>query len=296
MTTSDRPEPGSGNILVAVDGSESAGQALAWAVREAQARETSLTVAHIYYWSGSGFGDMEAVGYLMDSLEPDSRELVESAARTARELAPHLVVDAVSRPGPPVPTLVDLARGRELVVVGSRGLGGFAGMLLGSVSTGLVANAPCSVAVVRGERLPAEDDPVVVGVDSSSGDEVLTQAFQVAHRRGCPLMAVHCWQGPSSDVRAARGRDDPADEEPWQHSIASELDQRLGQVGARFPDVQAQAVTIRGRPAAVLLEKAATAQLIVVGTRGRGELKGMLLGSTSRAMVQHAPCPVIVAR
>ena len=115
----------------------------------------------------------------------------------------------VSRQGPPVPTLVQLSRGRELVVVGSRGLGGFTGMLLGSVGTGLVANAPCPVAVVRGERTPDPGDPVLVGVDgSASAEAVLTEAFAAAQRRGCPLLAVHAWQDPTADLRTARGRDD----------------------------------------------------------------------------------------
>ncbi len=300
MTTSSSATDSSGTgggILAAVDGSESADRALAWAVREAQARGTSLTIAHTYHWPGTGMGAMEASGFLMDALEEDSRDIVATAQRRAHELAPEVPVSTESRLGPAVATLVGLAQDKDLVVVGSRGLGGFTGLLLGSVGTGLVANAPCSVAVVRGERVPAPDDPVVVGVDgAASGELVLAEGFRAAQRRGCPLLAVHCWQDPTADLRAARGRDPLTDAESWERTVSEALAERLASVGARFPSVRVESVTSRGRPAPVLLEHAASAQLVVVGTRGRGELKGMLLGSTSRAMVQHAPCPVLVVR
>lgn len=300
MTTPSNPtdETGpAGGILAAVDGSESADRALAWAVREALARGTDLTIAHTYHWPSSGLGAMEAIGFLMDALEEDSKDIVAAAERRAHEIAPEVPVTTVSRLGPPVATIVELAKGKDLVVVGSRGLGGFTGLLLGSVGTGLVANAPCSVAVVRGERVPAPDDPVVVGVDGGGSSEaVLTEGFRAAQRRGCPLIAVQCWQDPSAEVRTALGREPVGEVESWRRAVADALAERLAAVGAQFPSVHAEALSTEGRPAPVLLEQAAIAQLVVVGTRGRGEFKGMLLGSTSRAMVQHAPCPVLVVR
>jgi nucleotide-binding universal stress UspA family protein len=294
--TATGPNPASG-VLVAVDGSEQAGRALAWAVREAGLRGRGLTIAHAYHWPSSGFSPVEAVGYLMDALEQDSAEIVAEAAKAARQLAPDLPVQTESRPGPPVAVLVELSHEHELAVVGSRGLGGFTGMLLGSVGTGLVANAACSVAVVRGEREPAADDPVVAGVDGSPAAEmVLTEAFRAAQRRDCPLIAVHGWQDPTTDVLTARGQQPDFDRDSWQRAAAQALSERLDLVGQQFPSVHADAVVDWGRPTRALLEQAHTAQLVVVGTRGRGELAGMLLGSTSRAMVQHAPCPVIVVR
>jgi nucleotide-binding universal stress UspA family protein len=296
MTTTEHT-PASGGVLVAVDGSEQAGRALAWAVREAGLRGCGLTIAHAYHWPSSGFAAVDAVGYLMEALEQDSAEIVAEAAKTVQQLAPDLPVHTESRPGPPVAVLVELSHGREVAVVGSRGLGGFTGMLLGSVGTGLVANAACPVAVVRGEREPADDEPVVVGLDGSpSAETVLTEAFRAAQRRGCPLIAVHGWQDPTTDLLAARGRQSDFDRDSWQRAATQALSERLESVGRQFPTVHSDAVVDWGRPSRALLEQAKTAQLLVVGTRGRGELAGMLLGSTSRAMVQHAPCPVLVVR
>lgn len=290
-------EPDAGGVLVAVDGSESADRALAWAVAEATARRTHLTIAHAYHWPSSGLGAMEAVGVLMDALEQDSAEILQEAAAAARAQAPDLPVSTRSVLGSPIPTLVALSADADLVVIGSRGLGGFAGLLLGSVGTGLLANARCPVAVVRGDRDPDAADPVVVGVDSSTlADTVLEEAFRAAQRRGCPLVAVHSWQNPTADLRAARGRPAAGQQETWQRSVADALTERLDRVAARFPTVRLEAVTSSGRPAVALLERAASAQLVVVGTRGRGDLAGMLLGSTSRALAQHSPCPVLVVR
>ena len=296
-TTGGGPDLPAGGVLAAVDGSESAAHALAWAVAEAQARQVGLTIAHSYHWPSSGLGAMEAAGFLMDALEQDSAEVLSAAAEAAKKLAPDLTVHTVSRLGPPVPTLVKLSEGRDLIVVGSRGLGGFAGMLLGSVGTGLVADAHCPVAVVRGERAPERTDPVVVGVDGApASSDVLREAFAAAARRGCPLIAVHAWQDPTADMRAARGKADGEQQESWQRSVSDDLAQRIAEVGKDFASVQVQAVTSSQRPAAALLEQAKTAQLVVVGTRGRGDITGLLLGSTSRSLVQHAPCPVMVVR
>jgi nucleotide-binding universal stress UspA family protein len=279
-----------GGVLVAIDGSESSDRALAWAVAEAGGRGVPLTIVHCYYWPSTGLGAMDAVGFLMEGLEEDSREILAAAAKQAAELAPTTEIRTASRLSPPVPTIVEMSRGYELVVLGSRGLGGFKGMLLGSVSTGVVSSAQCPVAIVRGTEDIDPSAPVVVGVDSSpSGEAALDEAFAAARRRGCSVVAVHAWQPPTRHVSAEQ-------EETWQQSIASELEAKVAEVSARFPGVPVEVVTHRDRPTAALLARAQSAQLLVVGTRGRSELKGVLLGSTSRAMVQHAPCPVLVVR
>lgn len=280
-------------ILVAVDGSESSDRSLAWAVTEAELRGVPLTITHCYYWPSTGLGAMEAIGFLMEGLAADSAEVLSAAEKFAREKAPGVEVHVESRLGAPVASIVELSPHYELVVIGSRGLGGFKGMLLGSVSTGVVANALSDVVVVRGDGdvdLRAMGAPVVVGVDPSpAGQRALVAAFEAAERRGCPLHAVHAWQGPAVEAGADQ-------EHQWQEKIAGELADQVTAVAARFPSVTVETLTHRDRPAAALLSRAQTAQLLVVGTRGRSELKGIMLGSTSRAMVQHAPCPVLVVR
>lgn len=277
-------------ILVAVDGSESSDRSLAWAVREAELRAVPLTITHCYYWPSTGLGAMEAIGFLMEGLAADSADVLAAAEKAARAQAPGVAVRVESRLGAPVASIVEISARYELVVIGSRGLGGFKGMLLGSVSTGVVANALADVVVVRGDQEIDPGAPVVVGVDASAaGQRALEAAFAAAERRGCPLHAVHAWQGPVVEADADQ-------EHQWQQQISDELVERVAAVAARHPSVQVESVTHRDRPAAALLARAQSAQLLVVGTRGRSEFKGMLLGSTSRAMVQHAPCPVMVVR
>lgn len=279
-------------VLVAVDGSSASKRSVEWAAREAQARGTSLTIAHCYYWPSSGLGAMDAIGFLMEGLAKDSADVLAAAEATAHEVVPDLEVTVESHLGAPVAAIVDLSRRFEVSVVGSRGLGGFKGMLLGSVSTGVVANALSSVVVVRGEEdAPVGPDaPVVVGVDpSEAGQLALAEAFATADRRGCPLVAVHAWYTPGSRMTAEQAAE-------LGTSVAADLDAQIAPLAGRYPNVEVEAVTYRDRATAALLARAQSAQLVVVGTRGRSELKGVLLGSTSRALVQHAPCPVMVVR
>lgn len=284
--------PARSGVLVAVDGSEGSLKSLRWAAREAVSRGAGLTIAHCYYWPSSGLGAMDAIGFLMEGLAQDSADVLAAAATTAREIAPDLPVTTQSHLGAPVATIVELSKAFEVTVIGSRGLGGFKGMLLGSVSTGVVANALSSVVVVRGEDdLDADGSgaPIVVGVDpSEAGRLALAEAFAIADRRRCPLVAVHATQ--------VAGRITPDQEQAWQQSVAADLDAQIAPLKGRYPDVAVEPVIYRDRAAAALLARAQSARLVVVGTRGRSELKGVLLGSTSRALVQHAPCPVMVVR
>jgi nucleotide-binding universal stress UspA family protein len=293
--TNDQDRSGTrarGGVLVAVDGSDSSERSLLWAAREAARRGSPLTVVHCYYWPSSGLGAMDAIGFLMDGLAKDSAEILSKAEAAVHREAPEVEVVVESHLGAPVATLVDMSSRFDLVVVGSRGLGGFKGMLLGSVSTGVVANALCAVVVVRGESDLEEDSvaPVVVGVDASqSGQAALAEAFAAAERFKCALVAVHAWQPPSAKVSGEQT-------EEWQKSAAAELQVQVAPLAARHPSVTVETVTYRDRPTAALLARAQTARLLVVGTRGRSEFTGMLLGSTSRALVQHSPCPVMVVR
>ncbi|MEO7124661.1 MAG: universal stress protein [Nakamurella sp.] len=277
-------------VLVAVDGSEESGRSLSWAVAEAERRGVALTIAHCYYWPSSGLGAMDAIGFLMDGLAKDSADVLATAEAAARKQAPGLEVHIESHLGAPVATIVDMSTRFDLVVIGSRGLGGFKGMLLGSVSTGVVANALSSVVVVRQDEDLDPTAPVLVGVDDSPhGQAALREAFAAADRRGCSLVALHAWATPTL-------KGSPEQEEDWQSSVTTELTNQVAAVATQYPGVPVETVTFRDRPAAALLARAQSAQLLVVGTRGRPEFKGMLLGSTSRAMVQHSPCPVMVVR
>jgi nucleotide-binding universal stress UspA family protein len=188
--------------------------------------------------------------------------------------------------------LVAESRQAQLVVVGDRGLGGFTGLLLGSVAVGLAAHAASPVAVVRGAA-PSPDGQVVVGVDGSPTSEAaLAAAYEAAAARRVRLVAVHTWWDFLIDTTLAPLLDWEAIEGD-EHVLLAE---RLAGWAEKYPDVEVRRVVARDKPAHSLLQQATGAQLVVVGSRGRGGFAGLLLGSVSHSLLHHAPCPVLVVR
>ena len=147
--------------------------------------------------------------------------------------------------------------------------------------------------VVRGSVPAPPEGPVVVGVDGSPTSEAAVGfAYEAAATRGVPLVAVHTWWDLMVDPTFAPLLD-------WDALEADErevLAERLAGWGEKYPDVHVQRLVMHDRPARALLAQAAGAQLVVVGTRGRGGVAGLLLGSVSHALLHHAPCPVAVVR
>ncbi len=200
---------------------------------------------------------------------------------------------------PIVPVLLDLSKDADLVVAGCRGQGAVARALLGSVSSGLVHHAHCPVAVIHDEgavTAHSQQDPVLVGIDGSPTSELATQiAFDEASRRGVDLVALHAWSDmgpldfPSINWAPIEWRNIKDREEEV-------LAERLSGWRERYPDVVVHEVVVCDQPAPRLLEQAQRAQLVVVGSHGRGGFPGMLLGSVSTAVVHTARIPVIIAR
>lgn len=277
-------------VVVGVDGSESALEAVRWAAREAVHRRALIRLVCTAEWAGSG---IVPVPEAYQAVVEDSRAFLATAATTAREVAPGIEVEEQLVIGFPIPVLRSESRRADLLVLGSRGLGGLSGLLVGSVAAALTGRALCPVVVVRGETFPGDTRPVVLGVDGSPLSEAAVAfAFEAAATRGVRLVAVHTWTDRLTDPT-------PAPMVDWDALAAEEsevLAERLAGWSAKYPDVVVERVVRRERPARALLEHAEVAQLVVVGSRGRGELTGLVLGSVSHALVQRAPCPVAVVR
>jgi nucleotide-binding universal stress UspA family protein len=184
-----------------------------------------------------------------------------------------------------------------VVVLGSRGRHGFSGLRLGSTSLHVAMHAPCAVVVIRtaGEdALPgASAGRVVVGTDNSPGSQrALDLAFEEAGSRGIGLTAVLASAGPEFDTSAA-----PPHE--WEAAAQEEkgvLAGILADYRSQHPAVEVVEKAVWGDPATVLIDESRGAELVIVGSHGRGGFGGMLLGSVSHALLQHAHCPVGVAR
>jgi nucleotide-binding universal stress UspA family protein len=278
-------------VVVGIDGSPSALDATRWAAQEAGRRKASLQLVSAFSWHDSRhIGDH---GHYRGVMLRRTREAVSAAAETAGEAAPGIEISERVVDGFPVPQLVAASRHAGLLVIGDRGLGGLSSLLVGSVAIGLAAHAECPVIVVRGERPSEVDGPVVVGVDGSPvSEEALAFAFAAADTGKVPLVAVHAWSDSVLDSAVVPLLGWDAIETVEQLLLA----ERLAGWGEKYPDVEVRRVVARDRPAHALIQQAVTAQLLVVGSRGRGSAAGLVLGSVSHAVLHHAPCPVAVVR
>lgn len=290
-------------VVAGVDGSDSALGAVRWAADEAARRQLPLRLVTAVDFSpttafGGGFGPPQD---FFDQLEIDARRWLFAAEKAALAIAPGLAVTrSVRDKCGATAALVEESEHAQLMVLGSRGLGGFAGLLAGSTAVELVARGRCPVVVVRGSGSDAaipRTGPVVVGVDGSPASEAATAlAFEEASMRGADLVAVHTWIEFVSDSAYAYANQLAIDWKIVARTESRRLAERLAGWQEKYPDVTVRRIVTRDRPVRCLLAQAEQAQLLVVGSRGHHAFAGMLLGSTSRALIYHAPCPLLVAR
>jgi nucleotide-binding universal stress UspA family protein len=282
-------------ILVGVDGSAESDAAVAWATREAVLRRLPITLLHVVA--------PVVVGWPVGQLYPNMPEWQKDNAQEVLEKARQTLTASLDGSDPPetrpetvyasvAPTLIDASKEARMIVAGSQGMRALGRMLLGSVSTAMIQHAHCPVAVIHSQdATPDANAPVLVGIDGSLASEgALALAFDEASRRGVGLVAMHVW----SDVGVfpALGMD-------WrdrESQGAEVLAERLAGWDEQYPDVRVRRMLECDKPARWLLQESERAQLVVVGSRGRGGFPGMLVGSVSSAVAHSAKTPVIVVR
>ncbi|KKK07675.1 universal stress protein [Micromonospora sp. HK10] len=282
-------------VVVGVDGSEPALRAVRLAAVEARRRHRPLRVVHGFIWPLLRVPVAPAAGGPPGGgLRHQAQELVAAAVAEAERVAPGLRVSGEIIDGQAAAVLVGESSTAAMIVLGDRGLGGFAALVLGSVAVQVAAYAGCPVVVARGTPRPS--GPVVVGVDGSTLSRAAVEfAAEEAAVRGARLHAVHAYTHPRSSG--------PGDMQPLVYEegqLRGEEDRiltaPLAGIAERHPGVPVTREVVHGRPVAVLTEASRTAQLVVVGAQGRGELIGLLLGSVSQGVLHHADCPVVVVR
>ncbi|GAB3278644.1 universal stress protein [Parasphingorhabdus pacifica] len=268
-------------VLVGVDGSSHSLRAVQWAAAAAERHRTRLHLLLVN-------DDPARTAY-------NERAIADLTARCrASDPDLNMAGDVVS--GHPVEELVRRSATAQLVVVGSRGHGGFVNALIGSVGEGVAMHAICPVVVVRGESRTT--GPIVVGVDADArgqppgGESALQFAFETADRWGTDLLAVQA-------LPDAHFVPDPfprADRKEIQQQADLNLAECLAGWSERYPDVPVRRTATNEHPVDALHAAAGEAQLLVVGHRGRGGFAGLLLGSVARGILHHSTCPVAVVR
>ncbi|MDP9464890.1 MAG: universal stress protein [Actinomycetota bacterium] len=287
-------------VVVGVDGSDASLVALRWAAFEARRRDADVLVVSCY--SIPVYGSPEGAVYPthedIDMFKDGAAAVVGRATELVAEIDPLLVVDGATTMSPAAVAITESARAGDEIVVGATGHTGFIDGLLGSVAMSVVHRShvpvivvPCKPAVEVGPTM----HKIVVGLDGSAGSlQALEWAYGEALLSGAELTAVHGWTYPYAGPRTSVS-------EPrtlMQLDAMEELKSSLESLGARLTSgsIHVHPKLMEQSPAEALLEEAKDADLVVVGSRGRGALRSALVGSVSRTVVQHATCPVVIIR
>ncbi len=281
-------------VVVGVDGSPTSALALDWAVDEASRRRLALHLVNAWFLRYA-----QASPMLVAPLDiPDPEALLRDAVARVATLAPGLRVSTEYADSPAAAALVVASATADSVVVGSRGHGTIGRAIVGSTSMQVATHAACPVVVVREVPRVLDAIPrVVVGVDGSAvSTEAVAYAFAQASMRGLGLTVVHAWHldAVGGVVAAAR-----SSETEWQRLVQEEYaltSESLAGWCEKYPDVDVRNHVVRQHPVDALVSESRSAELVVVGSRGHGGFRGLLIGSVSQGVLHRVHCPVAVVR
>jgi nucleotide-binding universal stress UspA family protein len=291
MDTSQVP---AGTIVVGIDGSTWSDEALDWAIDQAALEQRALTIVHAIpsmgaqsmgLYAGSGLDFVQ----LLDDAKTDAHKLLKDAVSHARDRGPDLVVHDVLSLSDPRTALLALGEHAEMVVVGSRGRGPVASLLLGSVSVSVSKHALCPVVVLR-PHAATFGRGVLLGVDGTEGSVAATEfAFRLAALRGLPLTVLHADLSALSIPAPAPSAADPDLSE--QRALVSES---LAGMGEKYPEVQVIVHLVNGFADHQLIKLSVGFDLVVVGHHQLNRLADVIYGSVAPAVLEHADGAVAV--
>ncbi len=282
-------------IVASTDGSEESLRAVEWAAREAVLRGAPLRIVSAAALlprmiSRAGPGELDTV---TDVISKDRDRALATAAERAANMAPSLLIDTDRLTGAPAEAVTESGSGALMLVVGSRGIGAFTAMVLGSVSRYAASHAPCPVVVVRDETA-ATRRQVVIGIgDPDHCADPLTFAFEEASLRNASLMAIHAWHAPQIDISRAGEPFTARGSHAAEAEAARQLEGLLNDWRDKYPDVPVSQDVVHGHPGRALVGLSARADLVVIGRHAEHPgLQGP--GSVRHAVLNHAHGPIAV--
>jgi nucleotide-binding universal stress UspA family protein len=283
-------------VVVGVDGSEESLRAAEWAAREADRHGAPLRIVSAPAMPPRMWASASAPAGVAKALGDVPRRALGEAITRAMEVAPDLLIDTDLLTGPPAVMVTGSGSGALLLVVGARGAGGFAAMLLGSVSRYAAMHASCPVMVVR-EETGVVHREVVVGIrDPHDATATLPFAFEEAALRGAALIAVHAWHlapAPFGNHGVGEMTAHQADLARVSADALRDLAETLRTWREKYPDVPVREDIVQGHPARVLASCTARADLVVIGRRG-GHDSGPAIGAVQHGVLNHAHGPVAI--